>query len=85
MNNSYDQAGKLRARVRKAAHDTRTPLTSVARFAQLLAQDGTLSADASENAETVLDEAKRLSVMLESFFDVLTETLDAEVPTTNEL
>ena len=85
MNNSYDQAGKLRARVRKAAHDTRTPLASIVRFPQLLAQDGTLSADARENAETVLEEAKRLSVMLESSFDVVTVTLDAEVPTTNEL
>jgi two-component system OmpR family sensor kinase len=85
MNNSDDQAGKLRARVRKAAHDVRTPLTSIAGFAQLLLEDGTLSPGARENAETVLEEAKRLSEMLESFFDEVTETLDAEAPTTNEL
>ena len=75
----------LRTRVRKAAHDVRTPLTSIAGFAQLLIEDGTLSADARENAETILEEAKRLSEMLESFFDEMTETLDAEGPTIDEL
>ena len=82
---SENQSGTLRARVRKAAHDVRTPLTSIAGFAQLLVEDETLSADARENAETVLQEAKRLSVMLESFFDEVTETLDAEAPTIDEL
>ena len=84
MNSSEDQAGKLRARVRKAAHDVRTPLTSISGFAQLLIEDGTLSADARENAETVLEETRRLSEMLESFFDEVTETLDAKALTIDE-
>ena len=80
-----NETKELRTRVRKAAHDVRTPLTSIAGFAQLLIEDGTLSADARENAETVLEEAKRLSEMLETFFDEMTETLDAEAPTIDEL
>lgn len=68
----------LRARVRKGAHDVRTPLTSIAGFAQLLMENGTLSSDARENVGIILGEAKRLSEMLDAFFDEITETLDAE-------
>jgi signal transduction histidine kinase len=68
----------LRARVRKAAHDTRTPLTSIGGFAQLLLENGTLSTDARENVGIILDEAKRLSEMLDALFDEVTETLDDE-------
>jgi signal transduction histidine kinase len=68
----------LRARVRKGAHDVRTPLTSIAGFAQLLMEDGTLPPDARENTGIILEEAKRLSVMLDAFFDEVTETLDDE-------
>ncbi len=85
MNDLDDHAGKLRARVRKAAHDVRTPLTSIAGFAQLLVEDATLSADAQESEEEVIEDEKRLSAMLESFFDEVTEALGAEVPTINEL
>ena len=67
----------LRALVRKAAHDARTPLTSIGGFAQLLVEDGTLTPDARENVEIILDEARRLSEMLDAFFDEVTETLDA--------
>jgi signal transduction histidine kinase len=68
----------LRAQVRTAAHDVRTPLTSIAGFAQLLFEDRTLSSDARENVGTILEEAKRLSEMLDAFFDEITDTLDAE-------
>ena len=79
------QPGELRKRVRKAAHDVRTPLTSIAGFAQLLVEDASLSADARQNAETVLGETERLYEMLENFFDEMTETLDTEVPTIDAL
>ena len=68
----------LRARIRKAAHDARTPLTSIGGFAQLLLENGTLSLDARENVGIILEEAKRLSEMLDAFFDEVTETLDDE-------
>lgn len=68
----------LQARVRKAAHDARTPLTSIAGFAQLLVEDGSLSADARENAGIIRAEAERLSSLLESFFDEITDTLNTE-------
>ena len=84
MNNTEDYQEDIRACVRKAAHDARTPLTSITGFAQLLLDDEALSGDARENAETILDEARRLSEMLESFFDEATEKLDAEAPTIDE-
>jgi signal transduction histidine kinase len=85
MNDKVDKDGGLRECVRKAAHDVRTPLTSIAGFAQLLIDDGELSVGARENVATILDEAKRLSEMLESFFDDLTETLDSDALTIDEL
>jgi signal transduction histidine kinase len=85
MNIMEIDAVGLRARVRRAAHDVRTPLTSIAGFAQLLVEDESLSTEPRENAETILEEAKRLSAMLETFFDEMTETLDAEAPTIDEL
>lgn len=85
MNNKDNSAGDRRTYIRKAAHDVRTPLTSIAGFAQLLIEDVTLSADARENAETILDEANRLSEMLETFFDEMTQTFDAEAPKIDEL
>jgi hypothetical protein len=36
------------------------------------------SSDARENLGIILEEAKRLSVMLDAFFDEVTETLDDE-------
>lgn len=86
MSDSDKGAESLGTRVRKAAHDVRTPLTTIAGFAQLLIDDGTLSADARENAETIFEEAKRLSEMFEAFFDQLSaELYAAETPTIDEL
>lgn len=79
MSFSGQDENGLRARVRKAAHDVRTPLTSIAGFARLLADDPSLSADGRENAAIILAEAERLSEMLDAFFDEITEKLrDAE-------
>lgn len=58
--------------IRKAAHDVRTPLTSISGFAELLIEDESLSPVARENAEIIRDETKRLSEILETFFDEMT-------------
>lgn len=65
--------------IRKAAHDVRTPLTSISGFAELLIEDASLSPTARENAEIIRDETKRLSEILETFFDEMTEP--SETPT----
>lgn len=58
----------LRKRVRKAVHDVRTPLTTIAGFADLLSEDSSLSDSARSGAATIVEEA-RLSEMLDTFFD----------------
>jgi signal transduction histidine kinase len=58
-------------KVRKTAHDVRTPLTTIAGFADLLASDASLSASARDHAATIIEETRRLSEMLEAFFDDL--------------
>lgn len=60
---------ELNRRVRKAAHDVRTPLTTIAGFADLLANDAALPAPARDNAATIAEEVRRLSDLLEKFFD----------------
>ena len=55
-------------RVRKTAHDVRTPITTIAGFADILAEDPALSEDQREMAATIVAETRRLSEMLESFF-----------------
>lgn len=60
---------ELHRRIRKAAHDVHTPLTSIAGFAELLVEDTSLSAAAKDSAQTILDEARRLSSLLDEFFD----------------
>lgn len=59
---------ELHTKVRKAAHDVRTPLTTIAGFADLLANDASLSASARDHATTIIEETRRLSEMLETFF-----------------
>lgn len=76
MSVAATENGELRDRVRKAAHDSRTPPTSIAGFAQLPIEGRSLPADVRENAGIILAEAQRLSGMLNSFFDGLTATLD---------
>lgn len=66
--------------IRKAAHDARTPLTSISGFAELLIEDASLSQSARENAEIIRDETRRLSEMLETFFDQMTAP-PSETPT----
>jgi len=55
-------------RVRKTAHDVRTPITTIAGFADILAEDPALSEDQQEMAATIVVETRRLAQMLESFF-----------------
>ena len=58
-------------KIRKTAHDVRTPLTTIAGFADLIAGDRSLPESARTSASTIVDEARRLSEMLETFFDDL--------------
>ena len=58
--------------VRKTAHDVRTPITTIAGFADLLAEDKALPDASRDIAATIVTETRRLSDMLESFFDEMT-------------
>lgn len=60
---------ELHKRVRRTAHDVRTPITAIAGFADLLAEDTTLSESSRDMAATIVAETRRLSEMLEAFFD----------------
>lgn len=62
---------ELQKRIRKAAHDVRTPITSIAGCAELLVDDRSLSSSAKDIAQTILGETRRLSDMLEDLFDEL--------------
>lgn len=64
--------------VRKTAHDVRTPITTIAGFADLLAEDNALPEASRDIAATVVAETRRLSEMLESFFDELSANSEAE-------
>ena len=54
--------------VNRAAHDVRTPLTTIAGFADLLLQDASLSPTARESAVMIVEETRRLTEILQSFF-----------------
>ena len=54
--------------VRKTAHDVRTPITTIAGFADLLAEDTALPEASREIAVTIVAETRRLSDILETFF-----------------
>jgi signal transduction histidine kinase len=60
--------------VRKTAHDVRTPITTIAGFADLLAEDSALPESSREIAATIVAETRRLSETLEAFFDEITAT-----------
>lgn len=60
---------ELHKLVRKTAHDTRTPITTIAGFADLLADDKSLPDASRDIAATIVAETRRLSEMLETFFD----------------
>ena len=64
--------------VRKTAHDVRTPITTIAGFADLLAEDKALPEASRDIASTIVTETRRLSEMLESFFDELTTKAEAD-------
>lgn len=64
--------------VRKTAHDVRTPITAIAGFADLLAEDSKLPEESREMAATIGTETRRLSEMLESFFEEINAEPQAE-------
>lgn len=63
---------ELHKLVRKTAHDVRTPITAIAGFADLLAENTNLPRASRDMAATIVAETRRLSEMLESFFDAVT-------------
>lgn len=65
-------------RVRRAAHDVRTPLTTIAGFADLLAEDKALPEASRDIAATIVRETRRLSEMLDTFFDEMSTKPEAE-------
>jgi signal transduction histidine kinase len=69
---------ELHNRVRKTAHDVRTPITTIAGFADLLAEDNALPEGSRDIAATIVAETRRLSDMLEAFFDELSSKPEAE-------
>ena len=64
--------------VRRAAHDVRTPITTIAGFADLLAEDKALPEASRDIAATIVAETRRLSDLLEAFFDELSAKPEAE-------
>lgn len=64
--------------VLKAAHDVRTPITTIAGFADILAEDKALPEASRDIAATIVAETRRLSEMLETFFDEISRKPEAE-------
>jgi nitrogen-specific signal transduction histidine kinase len=69
---------ELHKRVRKTAHDVRTPITTIAGFADLLAEDKALPDASRDIAAMIVAETRRLSEMLEGFFDEISTKPEAE-------
>ncbi|HZI20080.1 MAG TPA: histidine kinase dimerization/phospho-acceptor domain-containing protein [Pyrinomonadaceae bacterium] len=64
------EAERLRgALVSLVSHELRTPLTSIGGFAELLADDDELPAEAREFLAIIRDETQRLARMVTAFFD----------------
>ena len=72
MDDKVDWNERQRGMIRNIAHDVRTPLTSISGFAELLAEDESLSPGARENVEIIRAEIRRLAEMLEVFFGEIT-------------
>ena len=60
---------EFQKKVREAAHNVRSPLTTIAGFADLIASDGSVPEPARSSATTIVEESRRLSKMLDAFFD----------------
>lgn len=65
----YDERIQMIAELSsRAAHDVRTPLTSISGFAELLSEDATLSELSRDSAQTILSEARSLMERLDRYF-----------------
>ena len=69
MENEACLSDPLDQLIRKTAHDVRTPLTSIAGFADLIVEDIRVPENAREFAGIIKEEVQRLSEKLEEFFD----------------
>jgi len=69
---------ELHKRIQKTAHDMRTPITTIAGFADLLAEDKDLPDASRDIAATIVTETRRLSEMLEAFFDEISTKPEPE-------
>jgi len=72
MDDKVDWNERQRGMIRNIAHDVRTPMTSISGFAELLAEDESLSSGARESVEIIRAEIRRLAEMLEVFFGEIT-------------
>ena len=71
MSVSETNALKFEDTVREMSHELRTPLTSIMGFAELLLEDESITGLQREYLQTVSDEARRLSEMLNHYLSVL--------------
>jgi len=78
MENLPDEDAERSQLIRKTAHDVRTPLTSIAGFADLIVEDGSVPDNAREFAGIIVDEVRKLSETLEAFFERIQEDKSSE-------
>lgn len=79
MENEIGLTDPTRQLIKKTAHDVRTPLTSIAGFADLIAEDSAVPENAREFAGIIIDEIQRLSKTLDRFFaEILANDEDSE-------
>ncbi len=57
--------------IREMSHHVRTPLTSIMGFAELLLEDDNITGQQRDYLQTISDEARRLSGMLNHYLSVL--------------
>lgn len=78
MENLPDEDAERSQLIRKTAHDVRTPLTSIAGFADLIVEDDSVPDNAREYAGIIVDEVRKLSGTLETFFERIQEDKPSE-------
>lgn len=78
MENLPDEDAERSQLIRKTAHDVRTPLTSIAGFAELIAEDDSVSENVRKYAGIIVDEVRKLSATLEGFFEKIRDDDQAD-------